>query len=186
VEGLPVHVVQRGVNRRDIFANDHDRIKYLDVLVEASDKHDCPVHCYALMGNHVHLLMTPARKESLPKAMQSVNVRYVWHFNHRHGRSGPLFESRYRASLIDTDRYLQVCCLYIDLNPVRAKLCKQPDEYRWSSYRHYAYGEPDRVVTPHCFYLALAKDDAERQSCYRGWFRQKLKDEELERIRSGV
>ena len=101
-------------------------------------------------------------------------------------RPGPLFESRYRAGLVDTDQYLQVCYQYIELNPVRAKLCKQPDEYRWSSYGHHAHGEPDRVVTRHYLYLALAKDDAERQSSYRGWFRQKLKDEELERIRSGV
>ena len=54
VKGLPVHVTQRGVNKCDIFANDKDRSKYLEVLTEASDKHDCPVHCYALMGNHVH------------------------------------------------------------------------------------------------------------------------------------
>ena len=74
VNGLPVHVVHRGVNECDIFANDHDRNKYLDVLVEAADKHDAPVHCDALMGNHVYLLMTPARKESLPKTMQLVNV----------------------------------------------------------------------------------------------------------------
>ena len=186
VEGLPVHVVQRGVNRCDIFANDQDRRKYLGVLVEASEKHDCPVHCYTLMGNHVHLLMTPARKESLPKTMQSVNVRYVWHFNHGHERTGPLFESRYRTDLVDTDPYLQVCYQYIELNPVRAGLCKQPDDYRWSSHRHHAYGEPDRLVTRHGAYLALASDDAGRQSRYREWFRQPLKDEPLAQIRSGV
>jgi putative transposase len=186
VEGLPVHVVQRGVNKRDIFANDQDRNKYLDVLVEASDQHDCPVHCYALMGNHVHLLMTPAHEKSLPKTMQSANVRYVWHFNHRHERTGPLFESRYRDGLVDTDPYLQVCYRYIELNPVRARLCTQPVDYRWSSHRHHAYGEPDRVVIRHRAYLALAKDDTGRQSRYRGWFRQELKDEQLAQIRSGV
>jgi len=186
VEGLPVHVVQRGVNKCDIFANDQDCSKYLDVLVEAADKHGCPVHCYALMGNHVHLLMTPAHQESLSKTMQSVNVRYVWHFNHRHERTGPLFESRYRDSLVATDRYLQACYQYIELNPVRAGLCKRPNDYRWSSHRHHAYGEPDPVITRHHAYLALASDDTGRQSRYRGWFRQELNDEQLEQIRSGV
>ena len=186
VEGLPVHVVQRGVNKRDIFANDNDRNKYLDVLAEAADKHDCSVHCYALMGNHVHLLLTPANKLSLPKTMQSVNVRYVWHFNHCHERTGPLFESRYRTSLIKTDRYLQACYKYIELNPVRAGLCQQPEDYRWSSYRYHAHGEIDRLVARHSAYLSLANDDVSRQSRYRGWFQQQLNDEQLAQIRSGV
>ena len=181
-----MHVVQRGVNKCDIFANDKDRNKYLDVLIEASDKHACPVHCYALMGNHVHLLMTPADEDSLPKTMQSVNVRYVWHFNRRHERTGPLFESRYRPGPVDSDQYLKACYQYIELNPVRAKLCKQPADYRWSSYRHHAYGELDRLVTAHRAYLALATDDTTRQRRYRRWFRQKLEDEQLAQIRSGV
>ncbi len=186
VKGLPVHVTQRGVNKCDIFANDKDRIKYLEVLTEASDKHDCPVHCYALMGNHVHLLMTPADNDSLPKTMQSVNIRYVWHFNKNHERTGPLFESRYRTSLVDSDRYLRTCYLYIELNPVRAQLCKRPRDSRWTSHHSHAYGHLDPVVTPHNHYQALGKDDTARQRNYRRLFRQQLSEDELRTIRSGV
>jgi putative transposase len=186
VPGYPVHVVQRGVNRCDIFANDNDRNKYLDFLAEASDKHDCPVHCYVLMGNHVHLLMTPGHKNALAKTMQSVNVRYVWHFNKCHERTGPLWEGRYRTSLVDSDGYLQVCYQYIDLNPVRAGFCAQPADYRWSSYRHHAYGEPDRVVTRHRGYMWLGETATARQQRYRGWFRQSLSDQQLAAIRKSV
>ena len=186
VKGLPVHVVQRGVNKRDIFISDADRTKYLQVLIEAADKHDCPVHCYVLMGNHVHLMMTPATRQSLPKTMQSVNVRYVWYFNRRHERTGPLFESRYRTSLIDTDQYLHACFLYIELNPVRAELCKHPQDYRWSSHRLHAFGKPDPVVSFHSYYQALGTDASARQTRYRRWFRHPLSEEQISEIRSGV
>lgn len=172
VPGCPVHVIQRGVNRCDIFANDKDRITYLDSLIGASDKHDCPVHCYVLMGNHVHILMTPANRDSLAKTMQSVNVRYVWHFNRRHERTGPLWESRYMARHVTTDGYLKICYQYIELNPVRSGFCTQPADYRWSSHRHHAYGDHDRVVTRHRSYTLLGETNAERQQRYRGWFGQ--------------
>ena len=185
IKGLPVHVVQRGVNRCDIFANDKDRNLYLQFLVEAADKHDCAVHCYVLMGNHVHVMITPGTKASLPKTMQSLNGRYIKHFNRVHERTGPLWESRYKPSIIDTDAYLKVCYQYIEMNPVRANFCNKPEDYRWSSHRYHAFGEPDPVITLHHGYAALGKDAESRQQRYRGWFRQQLSDTALSKIRGG-
>jgi len=186
IPGLPVHVVQRGVNRCDIFASDKDRLSYLEFLTEAADRHDCAIHCYVLMGNHVHFLMTPVSRDSLPFTMQALNTRYAWHFNQRHERTGPLFEGRYRTSVVDTDRYLQVCYQYIELNPVRAKFCQKPEDYRWSSYRCHAYGEIDSLVSFHPGYTMLGEDATTRQSRYRGWFSQRPTEEDIEQIRSGV
>lgn len=186
VPGLPVHVVQRGVNKCDIFASDRDRLSYIEFMTEAADTHGCAVHCYALMGNHVHFLITPSKTSSLPAAMQSLNTRYVWHFNKRHERTGGLFEGRYRAGVVDNDSYLKVCYQYIELNPVRAKLCQQPGDYHWSSYRFHAFGEPDPLVTLHKVYTMLGTDDKARQKRYRGWFKQSPAEDDLAQIRSGV
>ena len=186
VPGLPVHVVQRGVNKCDIFANDKDRISYLDFLVEASDKYNCPIHCYVLMGNHVHLMMTPPDQVAIEATMHALNTRYVWHFNKRHERTGPLWEGRYRNSVIDNNRYLKVCYQYIELNPVRAGFCKQPADYQWSSHRHHAYGEADRIITKHRGYTLLGETEEQRQMRYRGWFEQQPSDAELNEIRSSA
>ncbi|MDH3590111.1 MAG: transposase [Gammaproteobacteria bacterium] len=183
VPGYPMHVVQRGNDRRTIFLDDHDRTRYLDFLVEAAEQHECAIHCYVLMGNHVHLLLTPENADALPRTMQSVGIRYVRYFNTAHERTGGLWEGRYRASLVNTDRYLQACYRYIELNPVRANLIADPAEWPWSSHRRHAFGEPDRVVSVHQYYDDLADSAESRSSRYRKWFRDALTEHELEKIR---
>ena len=183
VPGYPLHVVQRGNDRRAIFLDDNDRNRYLDFLVEAAERHECAVHCYVLMGNHVHLLMTPANADALPRTMQSVGIRYVRYFNTIHERTGGLWEGRYRASLVNTDRYLEACYRYIELNPVRANLVTCPADWPWSSHRLHAFGEPDRVVTIHDYYTDLATSARCRRSRYRDWFREPPTEDELHSIR---
>ncbi len=178
--------MQRGVNKAEIFADDKDRTLYLDYLIEASDKHDCPVHCYSLMNNHVHLLTTPADKDALPKTMHSLNHRYAAKFNWRHERTGPLFEGRYFSKPVRTDGYLKIVYHYIEMNPVRASLCKQPEDFCWSSHRAHANGDPDRLITFHMCYTSLGQDPQARQKKYRGWFEDALSEEQLAQIRSGV
>jgi putative transposase len=180
-----VHVAQRGVNKADIFADDKDRNLYLDYLVEASDKHDCPIHCYVLMKNHVHLLTTPAERNALPKTMHSLNHRYAAKFNRLHERTGPLFEGRYFDKPVKTDRYLKIVYQYIELNPVRAGLCKKPADFRWSSHGFHAHGHSDRIVTVHACYTSLGDSPQDRQKKYRRWFRDALNEEQLLQIRSG-
>jgi len=184
--GLPVHVVQRGVNRCDIFANDDDRRSYKEFLTEAADNFGTAIHCYVLMGNHVHLLATPGEKDSLPATMHNLNTRYAWHFNTRHERTGALFEGRYKANLVDTDRYLKACYQYIDLNPVKAGFCKHPNDYCWSSHRCHAFGDNDSLITFHNGYLLLGESPETRQSVIEGWFLQPANEREIEQIRSGV
>ena len=184
--GVPMHVIQRGNNRCPIFCNDDDRNRYLNFLLEASDKHDCPVHCYVLMGNHVHLLMTPANENSLARTMQLLNIRYVWHFNKIYERTGGLWDGRPIAKHVLTDRYLRVCYQYIELNPVRAGFKKRPRNYIWSSHHYHAYGAHDRIITPHKMYLELADSADTRCRRYRHWFRKEQSEEDLAAIRGGV
>ena len=122
VRGYPLHVIQRGNNREDVFSEDADYHIYLEWLTEAANRHGCAIHAYVLMTNHVHLLLTPAHASSLPKTLQSLGRRYVQYVNRTYQRTGTLWEGRYRATLIDSDSYLLTCCRYIELNPVRAEM----------------------------------------------------------------
>lgn len=85
---LPVHVVQRGHSREPVFFEDSDYRAYLDWLTEAARRYHCAIHAYVLMTNHVHLLTTPAKRESVSRMMQYVGRRYVPYINHTYGTSG--------------------------------------------------------------------------------------------------
>lgn len=108
------------------------------------------------MTNHVHLLATQHETGGLSRMMQSLGRRYVRHFNHLHGRSGTLWEGRYRATVIDGEQYLLACMRYIEMNPVRTAMVAGPAGYPWSSHRVHAEGAPSSLVTPHPIYLELA------------------------------
>ena len=123
--GYPHHIIQRGNNRQVIFADRQDFETMLALLADNAQKFAVAVHAYVLMDNHFHLLATPATAEALPLMMQAVGRSYVRYFNQRHGRSGTLWEGRYRSTLIETERDLLACMVYIDLNPVRAGMVVQ-------------------------------------------------------------
>jgi len=126
VPGYPHHIIQRGNNRQAIFASVADFQTLLSLLDENAQKFGVAVHAYVLMDNHFHLLVTPTTADGLPKMMQAVGRRYVRCFNDRQGRTGTLWEGRYRSTVIDTERYLLACMAYIDLNPVRAGSGRPP------------------------------------------------------------
>ena len=181
--GQPQHVIQRGNNRSLLFSCSEEYRTFADYLREAVTRHECLVHAYVLMSNHVHLLITPRDEGGISRVMQSVGLRYVRYFNRRHGRTGTLWEGRYRATLIDSDRYLLTCCRYIESNPVRASLTMEPADYQWSSYAANAHGVPDAIVTPHQLYLDLAADPDARQVAYRSLFQSSVDPETIRVIR---
>lgn len=167
VVGLPQHIVQRGNNRQPCFRDDTDRRRYLADLEDALHEHDVELHAWVLMSNHVHLLATPRTGRGVSGMMQKLGSRYVRWFNDRHERSGTLWDGRFRASLVETDRYLLACMRYIELNPVRANMVRDPGKYRWSSFPANALGLPDRLLVPHPTYLALRATVQQRCAAYR-------------------
>lgn len=184
--GQPQHVIQRGNNRTALFADEPDYRFFIECLAEACVRHECRVHAYVLMTNHVHLLMTPDREDAIGKVMQSVGRRYVQYFNYTYQRTGTLWEGRYRATPIETERYLLTCCRYIELNPVRARMVPDPEKYQWSSYGCNATGRADRLVTAHSEYLALGRNDTERQMNYRSLFRDGIVESTITAIRNAT
>lgn len=181
--GIPQHVVQRGNDRQACFATQTDYLRYLQELREASRKHDCAIHAYVLMTNHVHLLVTPPAAGAVSRMMQAVGRRYVGSFNARYRRTGTLWEGRFKAALVDTDRYLLTCYRYIELNPVRARMTTAPADYPWSSYHHNALGRHTPLITPHEQYTLLASTPAERQAAYRALVYEHVEEKFLDEIR---
>jgi putative transposase len=181
--GLPHHLIQRGNNRQSIFVDEADCVSYLRELAELADGHGLAIHAYVLMPNHVHLLATPAERETLPRVMQALGRRYVRRFNDRHGRTGTLWEGRYRSTLIEIDRYLLACMRYVEMNPVRAGLVNEPGHYRWSSHAHHVGLRVDPLITEHAVYWALGNTPFERQVAYRRLFEGGQEAGEVEAIR---
>lgn len=122
------------------------------------------------MDNHVHLLATPDADDTLSLAMQDLGRRYVRWFNRRHGRTGTLWEGRFRSSLVEADRYLLACQRYIESNPVRAGLVETPADWPWSSHRHHAGLVVDPLVRTHPTVWSLGNTPFERESAYRRLF----------------
>ncbi len=131
--GAVYHVTSRGNEKRPVFKDDTDRHNFLNTLQHANNRYNWICHAYCLMTNHYHLLIeTP--DGNLSVGMRQVNGVYTQLFNKRHGRSGHLFQGRYKAILIQKDSHLLEVCRYVVLNPVRAKMVETPENYPWSSY----------------------------------------------------
>lgn len=160
------HVIQRGNNRQPIFADREDRETMLSLLADNAPKYGVAVHAYVLMDNHFHLLVTPATAEGLPQMMQAIGRRYVQYFNRRHGRTGTLWEGRYRSTVLQPERWLLPCMVYLDLNPVRAGEVVHAADYVWSSHAHWLGLRQDRLLTPHALYWALGNTPFAREAAY--------------------
>ena len=176
--GYPHHVIQRGNNRQAIFSSPADYQTLLDLLRINAEKFGVAIHAWVLMTNHFHLLATPQTADALPQMMQAVGRSYVRYFNDLQGRTGTLWEGRYKSTLIQTDRYLLACMAYIDLNPVRAGLVAQAADYAWSSHGHYIGRKTDKLITPHPLYWELGNTPFAREAAYADLVRAGVSDQQ--------
>lgn len=184
--GYPQHVVQRGHSREACFFAEEDYRFYLYWLKKGAEKYRCDIHAYVLMTNHVHLLITPQHPDGVSRLMQSLGRRYAQYVNRIYRRSGSVWEGRFKASLIQAEDYLLTCFRYIELNPVRAGMVRDPSEYPWSSYRWHGLGQANEFITDHTLYRALGRWEEERRAAYRALFRTHLENEALDEIRVSV
>lgn len=184
--GMPVHVIQRGNNRAPCFHAERDFAVYAAWLKECSERARVAVHSFVFMTNHVHLLVTPASAEGVSTCMQALGSRYVPYFNRVYGRTGTLWEGRFKAFLVDSDHYFHTVSCYIEQNPWRAGMVRDCAEYPWSSFQANALGKNIGLLTPHHLYQDLGKTAEQRQSVYRGFFARPLPDEKLKQIRNCV
>jgi putative transposase len=167
---VTLHVVQRGRARSACFSGGRDRAAFLDALLACSGRERCAVHAYALMGNHVHLLFTPARANGAARLMPAIAARYAHHLAAAYGHEDALWEDPYDASPVYVRRHLLACMRYIEENPVRAGLAAHPGAYRWSSYRANAFGEDSALLMPHPHYYSLGRSPSARRAAYAASF----------------
>ena len=186
VPGIPWHIIQRGNNRSVCFLAEEDYQFYLHYLKEFADKFGCALHAYVLMTNHVHLLLTPAREDSAALMMKHLGQRYVQYVNRTYGRTGTLWEGRFRSCLTQSEDYVLACYRYIELNPVRAGMVVKPQDYRWSSYHANGLGRANALLTPQEEYLRLGTTETERRGAYRALFRAQVDEALTEEIRDAT
>ncbi len=163
----PHHVIQRGAGRSAVFLDAEDHQMFLRYLKDAARQFKVALHAYVLMSNHVHLLATPSDLTGLARTMQWIGRYYVPYFNRKYDRSGTLWQGRYKAAVIDSERYFLICSRYIELNPVRAGVVGAAGEYPWSSYRHHVGAAHDPLITEHSLYWSLGNTPFAREAAYQ-------------------
>jgi REP element-mobilizing transposase RayT len=139
------HLITRG-NNQNLFIDKWDFIRFLKILEKYLSKFSIRLLCYVLMPNHIHLLVQQTSNQTLSNFMHSLTTSYVVYFNSKYKKKGHLFEGRYKHIEITTDEYLVHLSRYIHLNPSSAGLVKTPENYPWSSYRHYLGLEREKFV----------------------------------------
>jgi putative transposase len=186
VPDQPQHVILRGLDQQPAFVDDQDYELFVDCLKAASRDHHLAIHAYVLMPGAVQLLVTPSDEASLPKAMQAVGRRYVAHFNRRYARRGTLWEGRYRATVIEGERYFLLASRVVELCPLRTQLVSAPEDYRWSSYRHHIGLTLDSLITDHPLYWSLGNTPFERQRAYRELCEQPMDERETNQLQQAT
>jgi putative transposase len=165
---LPHHVMQIGNNRQPIFIDDQDRQSWRDHLRESALNAHVEIHAYVQLDNHAHLLATPrGGADALGRMMQSLGRRYVATFNRRHGRSGTLWEGRYRAAVVDPESALLCCMRYIESHPQRSGIIGDAAQYAWSSLAHHLGRRRDPLITEPAAWWTLGNTPFDREAAYR-------------------
>lgn len=145
------HVMLRGINRQTIFEVDDDRYRFLATVKEYVDAGKYNFYGYCLMDNHVHLLLQEG-DDDISTAIKRLSASYVFWYNRKYERCGHLFQERFKSEVVETDNYFRVVLRYIHQNPIKAKMCKDIADYKWTSYSEYIY-KPIIIDTDLCLNL---------------------------------
>ena len=173
------HILTRGNNREDIFKDDEDCEKYIDLLGRYKKKYEFMLYHYVLMTNHVHLVLEPLeRGGNLAEIMKGINFSYARYYKRRYSHIGHFWQDRYKSIVVSKDDYLLACGSYVELNPVRARIVEDPKHYRWSSYNAYAYGKVDPITDKHPIYNNLSGEENERRRSYREFVKGMLREKD--------
>jgi putative transposase len=175
VPDAPHHVTQRGNRREDIFFSDADRRVYLRLLWQYAYKNDVAVHAYCLMTNHVHLVVTPRRAESLAQMLKPVHLRYAQHVNWSQGLSGRLWQGRFYSCPLE-GAHVEAAVRYVERNPVRAGMVEQAELHPWSTAGTHCGSSADPHLIPLDGFPSLGPE-------WRAWLREPEEEDTLRMLR---
>lgn len=167
------HIVNRGVEQRIIYKEHEDYERFLEMLCTACKLYDVKLHGYVLMSNHYHLLIETTQ-ENLSKFMKHINASYAIYFNKKYKRSGHLWQGRFKSWYVTDEAYLYTLISYIENNPVKAKIVKKPEEYRYSSHLAFIEGTEPIVCLRNSFVFTEFEDKNDRKA-----FLQSTTDESI-------
>lgn len=166
-DGAVCHIIQRGNNRQKVFREEEDYEKFLSLVERYKIKYAFDLYNYCLMSNHLHFLIKIHCGKELSRAMQGIFQSFRFYYRKKYQYTGYLFQGRYKSKIIDKDAYLLECARYIERNPVRANVVKDPAQYKWTSYLVYARGQKSDIITENPMYTAIGNNDAERRRSYQ-------------------
>ena len=165
-DGVVLHVIDRGHNKQKLFKHKDDYYKFLNIVKSYMNRYDFHIFHYCLMGNHFHFLMRIMKEKEPSLIMQGILQSYGGHYKRTYHTSGYLYQGRYKSFLIEKDEYLLGCARYIERNPIRAGIVTDLNNYPWSSYKYYANGKSDDIVTPDPTYETFGRTRQERMRNY--------------------
>ncbi len=139
------HVMIRGNERKEIFSNDEDRVRFLGTLAEKKKDGEYILYAYCLMDNHVYLVIKEG-KDSISRIMKRINTSYAYYYNKKYDRVGHVFQDRYQSEAVENDGYLITVIRYVHNNPVKAGICRNAAQYSWSSYNLYISLNNSRLI----------------------------------------
>lgn len=161
-----LHIMCRGNNRQKVFHNDSDKLCYWRMIKVLKEENRINILHYCIMENHIHLIIWLSTKSRLSKFMKQLNLSYFNYYKKQYDYCGHVWQGRYKSNIIETDGHLLHCGKYVELNPVRAGIVSLPEEYAFSSYRHYAFGQPDALISDSPVFLGLADTFEKRREQY--------------------
>jgi REP element-mobilizing transposase RayT len=158
IAGATYHVATRATGPSELFRDRHDRRRFMRILPHVVRKYRWRLHAYCLMGTHYHLVFTTPQP-TLARGMQLLNSLYARTFNERHRRLGHLVAARYASAVVESEAHALELCRYLPLNPVRAGLCRRPEQWPWSSYAATIGRSPEPPFLEHSWILGWFGDD---------------------------
>jgi putative transposase len=180
------HVLQRGNNRQPICIDTEDHHALLAAIHGAAKRFGVAVHAYVLLQDHFHLLVTPTEDRSLPLMMQALGRQYVRYFNDRHGRTGTLWDGRFKSTLLQSDVFGLAALAFVDLHPVRSGLAPIAQDYPWSSHAHYSGARIDKCITSLPDYWRLGNTPFAREAAYSDLVQEGINSVQIRQITDSV